>query len=52
MYFEIFFFTPQATSAEPLHSKIFQKTLILTFEANSALSSENETKIVKITHSV
>ena len=25
--------------------------LILAFEANSALSSENETKIVKITHS-
>ena len=30
----------------------FQKTLILAFEANSALSHENETKIVKITHSV
>ena len=29
----------------------FQKTLILAFEANSALSHENETKIVKITHS-
>ena len=29
-----------------------QKTLILAFEANSALSHENETKIVKITHSV
>ena len=29
----------------------FQKTLILAFEANSALSRENETKIVKITHS-
>ena len=28
------------------------KTLILAFEANSALSRENETKIVKITHSV
>ena len=27
------------------------KTLILAFEANSALSRENETKIVKITHS-
>ena len=26
--------------------------LILAFEANSALSRENETKIVKITHSV
>ena len=45
-----FFFTPLAPSG-PLHSKIFQKTLILAFEANSALSSKNETKIVKITHS-
>ena len=34
-----------------LHSKKFQKTLILAFEANSALSRKNETKIVKITHS-
>ena len=42
-----FFFTPG-----PLRSKKFQKTLILAFEANSAaLSRENETKIVKITHS-
>ena len=31
--------------------KKFQKTLILAFEANSALSRKNETKIVKITHS-
>ena len=31
--------------------KEIQKTLILAFEANSALSRENETKIVKITHS-
>ena len=31
--------------------KTFQKMLILAFEANSALSHENETKIVKITHS-
>ena len=31
---------------EPLHSKKFQTTLILAFEAQ-----ENETKIVKITHS-
>ena len=31
--------------------KFFEKTLILSFEANSALSHENETKIVKITHS-
>ena len=29
----------------------FQQTLILAFEANSALSHKNETKIVKITHS-
>ena len=29
----------------------FQKTLILAFEANSALSLENETKIVKFIHS-
>ena len=34
-----------------LHSKKFQKTLILAFEASSALSRENETKIVKFTHS-
>ena len=33
------------------HSKKFQKPLILAFEANSALFCENETKIVKITHS-
>ena len=54
-----FFFTPLAPSG-PLHSEkfqktlilAFQKTLILAFEANSALSRENETKIVKITHSV
>ena len=45
-----FFFTPLAPSG-PLRSKKFQKTLILAFEANSALSHENETKIVKITHS-
>ena len=31
--------------------KILQKTLILAFEENSALSRKNETKIVKITHS-
>ena len=31
--------------------KKFQKMLILAFEANSTLSHENETKIVKITHS-
>ena len=34
-----------------LRSKKFQTTLILAFEANSALSHKNETKIVKITHS-
>ena len=52
----IFFFTPLAPS-ESLRSKFFQKTLIwafqkmliLAFEANSALSRENETKIAKIT---
>ena len=38
---------PQSQRSE----KIFQKTLILAFEANSALSHENKTKIVKITHS-
>ena len=36
---------------EPLRLKKFQQTLILTFEANHTLSRENETKIVKITHS-
>ena len=30
--------------------KKFQNTLILAFRANSALSRENETKLVKITH--
>ena len=44
------FLTPLAPS-KPLHSIFFQKTLILAFEANSALSRENETKIEKITHS-
>jgi hypothetical protein len=38
-------------SLELLCSKKIQETLILAFEANSALSRENETKIVKITHS-
>ena len=37
--------------SELLHSKKFQTTLILAFEANSALSRKNETKIVKIIHS-
>ena len=44
------FFTP-LTPLLPLHSKFFQKTLILDYEANSAFSRENETKIVKIKHS-
>ena len=44
------FFTPLDPSGL-LRSKKFQKMLILAFEANSALSHENETKIVKITHS-
>ena len=44
------FLTPLAPSG-PLHSKKFQKTLILAFEANSALSHENQTEIVKIKHS-
>merc|ERR1712141_212234 len=44
-FFEIF------SSLLWLRSKKFQKTLILAFEANSALSRKNETKIVKITHS-
>ena len=48
--FEIFCFTPPAPSGS-LHSKNFQKILILAFEANSALSRENEAKIVKITQS-
>ena len=48
-WFEILFtlWYPSGT----LRSKKFQTTLILAFEANSALSRENETKIVKITHS-
>ena len=33
--------------SEPLHSKFFSKTLILAFEANRALSHENETKIAR-----
>ena len=43
-----FFLTP-LTLLGPLRSKKFQTTLILAFEANSALSHENDTKIVKIT---
>ena len=45
-FFEIFSDTFRGRSV-----KKFQKKLILVFEANSALSRENETKIVKITHS-
>ena len=45
-----FFLTPPPFGSGPLCSKFFQKTLILAFEANGALSYENETKIVKITH--
>ena len=48
--FEIFFLSP-LTPMGPLHAKKFQTTLILAFEATSPLSHENETKIVKITHS-
>ena len=48
--FEIFL-TPLASSG-PLRSKFFPKMLILAFEANSTLSRENETQIVKTTHSV
>ena len=33
-----------------LRSKFFQKTLTLAFEANSAFSLENETKIMKVAH--
>ena len=44
-------FSHSAGPFGPLHSKKVQKTFILAFEANSALSRENETKIVKITHS-
>ena len=38
--------------SDTLRSKKFQTKLILAFEANSVLSPKNETKIVKITHSV
>ena len=37
--------------ATPSVRNFFKKTSILAFEANSALSRENETKIVKITYS-
>ena len=48
------FFEKISHSAGPFGTAIFekiQKTLILVFEAKSALSRENETKIVKITYS-
>ena len=49
-FFEIFPYSAGSFGATPF--KKCQKTLILAFEANGALSCENETKIVKITHSV
>ena len=49
------FFKKNSHSAGPFRAAPFekkiQKTLIFAFEANSALSRENETKMVKITHS-
>ena len=48
-FFEIFFHSAGPFGAAPFEK--FQTTLILGFEANSALSCENETKIVKIIHS-
>ena len=47
--FEIFSHFADPFGAAPF--KKFQTTLILAFEANSALSREKETKIVKIKHS-
>ena len=49
--FEIFSHSASPFPSGPLGSKKSQKTLILAFEANSALSHENESKIVKITNS-
>ena len=40
MVFEIF--SSLGYSSETLYSNVFQKTLILAFEANSALSCQNE----------
>ena len=48
---EIFFSLHWLRPLGPLHSKKNPTTLILAFEANSALFHENETKIVKIKHS-
>ena len=44
-------FEQRVPEGYPECRKKFQTTLILAFEANSALSRKNETKIVKITHS-
>ena len=49
MFFEKFSHSTGPFGAAPF--KFFFRTLILVFEANSLLSRENETKIVKITHS-
>ena len=51
MLFEIFSHSEYPSPSGTLCSKKFQTTLILAFEANSALSHKNETKIVTITHS-
>ena len=48
--FEIFS-TLWVPFGHPPFEKITNNALILAFEANSALSRGNETKIVKITHS-
>ena len=48
--FEIFY-TLQVPFGHPPFEN-FQRTLNLAFEANSTLAREDETKIVKITHSV
>ena len=45
----IFFLSSGRFEAAPFEK--FQKTLILAFEANSALSPENDTKIVQTAHS-
>ena len=48
-FFENFLHSAGPFGTAPL--KKIKKTLILAFEANSALSHENETKIVTIAHS-
>ena len=45
------YFTHFIWMCRALRSKKFQTTLILAIDANSALSRENETQIVKIRHS-